>query len=126
MISLSLKWRVSLWVSTVLVAVIATICIVAYVEFEESHLRNIDRTLSAMANGILASLHEREGEEQMIGKDIDAVMGTSGQNPSTFYRIWMMELRLICLPATRQTANMDAGYADFQGKVARCKSRLPL
>jgi signal transduction histidine kinase len=78
-----------LWVSTVLVAVIATICIVAYVEFEESHLRNIDRTLSAMANGILASLHEREGEEQMIDRDIRAVTGTSAQNPSTFYRIWM-------------------------------------
>ena len=89
MISLSLKWRVSLWVSTVLAAVIATICIVAYVEFEESHLRNIDRTLSAMANGILASLHEREGEEQMIDKNIHAVTGTSAQNPSTFYRIWM-------------------------------------
>ena len=92
MISLSLKWRVSLWVSTVLVAVIATICIVAYVEFEESHLRNIDRTLSAMANGILASLHEREGEEQMIDKNIHAVTGTSAQNPSTFYRIWMDEV----------------------------------
>ena len=89
MISLSLKWRVSLWVSTVLVAVIATICIVAYVEFEESHLRNIDRTLSAMANGILASLHDREGEEQMIDSNIRAVTGTSAQNPSTFYRIWM-------------------------------------
>jgi signal transduction histidine kinase len=80
---------VSLWVSTVLVAVIATICIVAYVEFEEFHLRNIDRTLSAMAKGILASLHERMGEEQMIDKDIHAVTGNSAQNPSTFYRIWM-------------------------------------
>jgi heavy metal sensor kinase len=78
-----------LWVSTVLVAVIATICIVAYVEFKESHLRNIDQTLSAMANGILASLHDREGEEQMIDKDIHAVTGASAQNPSTFYRIWM-------------------------------------
>jgi len=88
-ISLSLKWRVSLWVSTVLVAVIATICIVAYVEFEEFHLRNIDRTLSAMANGILATLHDRKGEEQMIDKDIHAITGTSAQDPSTFYRIWM-------------------------------------
>ncbi len=88
MISLSLKWRVSLLVTIVLVAVITTISIVAYVEFEESHLRTIDRTLLAMANGILASLHEGEGEEQII-KDIHEVTATSGLNPFTFYRIWM-------------------------------------
>jgi signal transduction histidine kinase len=88
MISLSLKWRVSLLVTIVLVAIITTISIVAYIEFKESHLRTIDRTLLAMANGILASLHEGEGEEQII-KDIHEVTATYGQNPPNFYRIWM-------------------------------------
>ncbi|HUV62624.1 MAG TPA: ATP-binding protein [Sedimentisphaerales bacterium] len=89
MICLSLKWRVSLWISTVLVAVIATISIVAYVEFEESHLRSIDRTLLAMANGILASLDDRQGEEE-LEEEVRAVTASSGPDTASFsYRIWM-------------------------------------
>ncbi len=89
MICLSLKWRVSLWVSTVLVAVIATVSIVAYVEFEESHLREIDRTLLAMANGIAASLDDHESKEE-LAEEIRAVTATSDPNTPNFpYRIWM-------------------------------------
>jgi signal transduction histidine kinase len=89
MICLSLKWRVSLWVSTVLVAVIATISIVAYVEFEESHLRQIDRTLLAMANGIMASLDDRQDLDQ-LEQEARAVTAASGPNADSFsYRIWM-------------------------------------
>jgi signal transduction histidine kinase len=85
---LSLKWRVSLWVSTVLVAVIATISIVAYLEFDESHLRNVDRTLVAMANGIAASLNNHRGTEELM-MEVQSVTGRPGSNPSTVYRIWM-------------------------------------
>jgi len=89
MICLSLKWRVSLWVSNVLVAVITVISVVAYVEFEESHLREIDQTLLAMANGILASLDDRQGKEG-LQEEVRAVTATSGPNTSSFpYRIWM-------------------------------------
>ncbi|MBL7187661.1 MAG: hypothetical protein ISS70_15170 [Phycisphaerae bacterium] len=88
MTSLSLKWRVSLWVSAVIAAVIATISIVAKVEFEESHLRSIDRTLLAMANGIAASLNDPQGDEELM-RDIQAVTGRPGRNSSTSYRIWM-------------------------------------
>lgn len=89
MICLSLKWRVSLWVSTVLVAVIVTISIVAYVEFEESHLREIDRTLLAMANGITASMDGRLDQEE-LEQEARAVTATSGPNAASFsYRIWM-------------------------------------
>jgi heavy metal sensor kinase len=88
MICLSLKWRVSLWVTTVLVAVIATISIVAYVEFEESHLREIDRTLLAMANGILASLDSRVGQEE-LAQEARAVTASGPKTASFSYRIWM-------------------------------------
>lgn len=88
MISLSLKWRISLWISAVLVIVIATISIVSYSEFEESHLRNIDRTLLAMANGISASLDNHQGTEELM-EEVRLVTGRSGWNPSTSYRIWM-------------------------------------
>jgi heavy metal sensor kinase len=89
MICLSLKWRVTLWVSTVLVVVIATISIVAYVEFEEFHLREIDRTLLAMANGITASLNNRQDQEQ-LEQEVRAVTAASGPNAAYFScRIWM-------------------------------------
>jgi len=89
MTSLSLKWRVSLWVSAVLVAAITTISIAAYVEFEESHLREIDRTLLAMANGISAILDDRQSQDK-LEKEVRAVTAAPGPNiPSFPYRIWM-------------------------------------
>jgi len=89
MICLPLKWRVSLWVSAVLLVVIATVSTVAYVEFEESHLREIDRTLLAMANGISASLDDRQGKDQ-LEKEARAVTAASRPDiPSFSYRIWM-------------------------------------
>lgn len=87
MISLSLKWRVSLIVTVVLTAAIATISIVAHSEFEESHLRTIERTLSAMANGVMVSLDDHQDEETFV-KEVRAVTG-GGQDSSTLYRIWM-------------------------------------
>jgi signal transduction histidine kinase len=89
MICLSLKWRVSLWVTTVLVAVIITISLVAYFEFEESHIREIDKTLEAMANGILASLDSRHSQAE-LEQEARAVTEASGPNGASFaYRIWM-------------------------------------
>jgi signal transduction histidine kinase len=88
MTSLSLKWRISLWTSAVLISVIATISIVAYIEFDESHLINMDRTLLAMANGIAASLDDFQGTEELM-KKVHAVTGRPGWNPSICYRIWM-------------------------------------
>lgn len=89
MIRLSLKWRVSLWVTVVLVTVIATLSIVAYFEFEESHLRQIDQTLLAMANGILASLDSHQDQEH-LEREARAVTETSGINATYFsHRIWI-------------------------------------
>jgi len=89
MICISLKWRVSLWVTAVLVAVIVTISIVSYFEFEESHLGQIDRTLLAMANRIMASLDDHQGQEE-LEREIRAVTATSASNGTYFsFRIWM-------------------------------------
>jgi uncharacterized protein (UPF0333 family) len=86
--SLSLKWGISLWISGVLVVVITTISIVASVEFQESHLRNMNQTLLAMANGIAASLDNYQNTEVLI-KEVRSITGRPGWNPSTFYRVWM-------------------------------------
>jgi sensor histidine kinase regulating citrate/malate metabolism len=65
---LSLKWRVSLLVTIVLGAVIATISIVAHVEFHESHLRIIDQELLATADEVLARLENPQTQEAMDEK----------------------------------------------------------
>ena len=64
MTSLSIKWRISLWISAVLIAVITIISVVAYNEFEESHLRSLDQTITAMAEGIVASLDNISNKEK--------------------------------------------------------------
>jgi heavy metal sensor kinase len=88
MTSLSLKWSISLWISAVLIAVIATISIVAYIEFEEFYLRSIDQILKAMANGIVSSLDTSPNKEKWT-EEVNKVTGRSDENPSTLYRIWL-------------------------------------
>ncbi|MBL7185237.1 MAG: hypothetical protein ISS70_02850 [Phycisphaerae bacterium] len=88
MTPLSLRWRASLLVSVVLVAAITTISTVAYIEFEESHFHEIDLTLVAVADDILASLNDRESEEKLT-EDVRTAVATFGQDDSTFYRIWI-------------------------------------
>ena len=85
---LSLKWRISLWISAVLIAVIAIISYAAYAEFEESHLRSIDLTLKAMANGIVSSLDTSSNKEKWAEK-VGKITVSSNENPSTLYRIWL-------------------------------------
>ena len=87
MTSLSIKWRISLWISAVLIVVITTISVVAYNEFEESHLRNIDQTLEAMAQGIASSLDS--GINNKLAEEVNNVTGISEGNSSTLYRIWL-------------------------------------
>jgi len=88
MTSLSLKWRISLWISAVLIAVIATISIEVNIEFEESHLRSIDQTLKAMANGIVSSLDTSSNKEKWT-EEVSKVTGRSDENLSALYRIWL-------------------------------------
>lgn len=86
--SLSLKWRVSLWVSVVLVAIITTISIVAYVEFIESHLRILDGSLMVMADDIASSVISHQGDEDLQEK-VRIITGKPRGNYSVLYRIWM-------------------------------------
>ena len=87
MISLSLKSRVSLIIAAVLTSATVTISVVAHFEFEESHLRTLNRTLQAIANGILVSLDDHQDEETFT-KELRAVTG-GGSQDSSLYRIWM-------------------------------------
>ena len=84
---LSLKWRISLLISAVLISVITIISFVAYTEFEESHLRSVDHTLTAMANGIISSLDTSPNKEKWA-EEVARITEKLNENPSTLYRIW--------------------------------------
>ncbi len=86
--TLSIKWRISLWISIVLIAVITIICLVAYNEFEESHLRNINETIQAMADGIIASLDNISNKAEWA-EEVNRLTGESKGKYSFYYRIWL-------------------------------------
>ena len=88
MTSLSIKWRISLWISAVLIAVITIISVVAYNEFEESHLRSLDQTITAMAEGIVASLDNISNKEKWT-EEVSQLTGGLDKKSSFFYRIWL-------------------------------------
>ena len=90
MTSLSIKWRISLWITAVLIAVIVTISIVASNEFEESHLRSLDQTITAMADGIVASLDNISNKEKWT-EEVSKLTSGLDKKSSFFYRIWLDE-----------------------------------
>jgi two-component system OmpR family sensor kinase len=85
-----LKWRLSLLICFVVLLIIVTISIVAYIELKESLLKNIDPTLRAMAEGILADLDEPESHEAHEA-ELRSITGYTDQPHSNRYRIWMDE-----------------------------------
>jgi heavy metal sensor kinase len=84
----SLKLRISLLVTGVLVAVIATISAVAYIEVRESIRRNLDHTLQAMSQAVLAELEEAAPLPEMQ-REVAAIMGSSSRHHSARFRIWV-------------------------------------
>jgi heavy metal sensor kinase len=85
---LSLKFRLSFLVSLILLATLTTISIIAYVEMEESLLRDMDRTLMAMGEGILADFDEPESPETHQAEFL-SITGHAAGRHSSRYRIWL-------------------------------------
>jgi heavy metal sensor kinase len=84
---LSLKFRLSILVFLVLLVVIITVSSVAYIEMEHSLLRNIDRALKAMGNGILATLDDPESPEDLL-TEFRSITNYKLQEKSARFRIW--------------------------------------
>lgn len=88
--SLSIKWRISLWITAVIIAIIAIISIVASIEFKESHLRNLDKAIMAMAEGIMIKLDNIPDRDKWR-EEVNLLTGNSDDNSLFFYRIWLDE-----------------------------------
>ncbi len=85
---MSLKFRLSLLVSLLLLATIATISIVAYIEVEEILLKNIDSRLKTIAGEITAKLDEPLSREARQAEFL-SITAYAGGRKSAIYRIWM-------------------------------------
>ncbi|MCD6392631.1 MAG: hypothetical protein J7M40_03905 [Planctomycetes bacterium] len=84
---LSLKWRIGIFMTCLLVVVITTISGVAYVELSKSLLRTVDNTLGADVDAIV-SLVESEDSLVEARKEIDAFLNPKANSDKTMYRIW--------------------------------------
>jgi heavy metal sensor kinase len=84
---IALRLRLSLLVSLLVVIVTVVLSVSAYIELEESLLRNTDELLRVMGEGIAAALNEPAGEAQR-GEQIRAIASSGGSRRPLVYRIW--------------------------------------
>jgi len=85
---LSIRLQLSLMVSFLTLAIITVLSIVAYIEFKESLLGNVDATLKAMAEGIRATLDGAESPESCEA-EFRAITGYGDSGRHGRYRIWV-------------------------------------
>ncbi len=91
---LSLKWRMSLLVSAVLIAVVAAISAIAYHELQSWLRESIDQRLETMSDAVLTELHDLAVRETPAGRakvdrEVFAITGNAEHKRSTYYRIWL-------------------------------------
>ncbi len=84
---LSIKLRLSLLASLLTLTIILIVSIVAYVEVQESLLRNVDEILRAMGEGIVAAFDEHENPEARAA-EFRAIVGSSSKRRA-WCRIWI-------------------------------------
>ena len=84
---LSIRLQLSLMVSFLTLAIITALSIVAYIEFEESLLDNIDATLRAMGEGIRVELVEENEENHEA--EFRAITGHDSSEYYSQCRVWV-------------------------------------
>ncbi|HNY78635.1 MAG: HAMP domain-containing sensor histidine kinase [Sedimentisphaerales bacterium] len=84
----SIRLQLSLMMSLLTLIIIAVLSTAAYIEFKESLLRNIDTTLTAMAQGIRAELDEEDTGERRE-TELRAITGSDTPDRHGRYRVWV-------------------------------------
>lgn len=85
---MSIRLRLSLITTIFTLVIIAVLSVSAYIEFEESLLGNIDVTLTAMAEGMRASLDGQSSREDQQA-ELEAIAGYDESREPTRYRVWL-------------------------------------
>jgi signal transduction histidine kinase len=84
---LSIRLQLSLMMTFLTLVIITALSIVAYIEFEESLLDNIDATLKAMGEGIGAELNEEHTGNHEA--ELRAITGYGTSGYASQYRVWV-------------------------------------
>ncbi len=107
---LSIKLQLSLMVSFLTLVIITVLSIVAYIEFEESLLGNIDATLRAMAEGIRAELDEEGAAERIVKPNSGPSRGTARRNTPVSVASGWRNARRTCSPAMQPAIHWRKGF----------------
>jgi signal transduction histidine kinase len=86
---LSIRLQLSAMVSLLTLVITLVLSLVAYIEFEESLLGNIDATLRAMGEGIRVELVEEEESEENHEAEFRAITGYGTSEYPSQCRIWI-------------------------------------
>jgi heavy metal sensor kinase len=87
MVPFSLKWRIGLCLVVLLLVVISTVSVVAYIELNKSLLRVTDRRLCSDIETIVAVL-ESEDSSGDARAEIDAFLNPRTASDATVYGVW--------------------------------------
>jgi len=108
--------------SLLTLVIITVLSVAAYIEFEESLLRNIDATLRAMGEGVRAELDEQDTREHREA-ELQAITGRGDSNYHARYRIWVEQnnedmfvsdppddpfMQLLLRPPAKERPDVDA------------------
>jgi signal transduction histidine kinase len=84
---LSLKWRVSLLVTSAILFASVVIAVAGYVEMKEALVHELDRTLQSMAACTLADL-QHSGINNVTEAEMRAILGAIRPGRSPCFRLW--------------------------------------
>ena len=135
----SIRLRLSLMVLALAVAIIVVLSVAAYIELEESLLGNVDATLSAMAEGMRATLDGTESRENQEA-EFRAIAGYHKSGERARYRIWVdeseenlflggspddpFEARLLYLPVEKRPDVGESSLFNVSDKMKGGSSRF--
>jgi len=88
MTPLSIKWRIAICITVLLVCVISALSLVAYLELHETLIRDADSRLLSDAKTILAILTSEDSSEE-ARREIHAFLNPNAGSETTLYRVWL-------------------------------------
>jgi signal transduction histidine kinase len=85
--SLSLKWRLGISVTIMVITIIAVLSVTAFVQFSETLKKGIDNALLSQADAVIASMTSDDSLME-ARREIQAFFGPINDSRSPVYRVW--------------------------------------
>ncbi|KPJ70113.1 MAG: hypothetical protein AMS14_11125 [Planctomycetes bacterium DG_20] len=85
---ISLRWRIRLLVTLVVMTVVTAVSATSYLRFRTAYLGHIDRMLEIMSKGILTELDEPQDPRELADK-VRLITDSPWRGPETHFRLWV-------------------------------------